>query len=196
MMILSWSNKLLQTSVHLMKPLRQIMMANAISLLVILVVCAAFPYIYPFLLNQSTWFFVAISLFAICVSSPVYSMTKARKLFNYKRVNGTKVYTELFLREMKGQYIGEGVIGAAIYSSIGLLYLLLSNVTYLARTAKGQRILVLLIIAAILGAQYAMVHVFKFKFKWYKPRFTPPKRFVKGSLAYNQGFRLQEQPYL
>lgn len=88
-------------------------------------------YSYNILLNQWTWFVIAIAAWVICTGGLVYSMLNSMPWFKFERNEfGSIVIAEYFMRGQRGQWAGEGYIISVLVTIIGLTFLFLNNLTH------------------------------------------------------------------
>jgi len=107
-------------------------------------------YSYNILLNQWTWFTIAIAAWVICTGGLVYSMLNNMPWFKFERNEfGQIVIAEYFMRGQRGQWAGEGYIISVLVTVIGFCFLYLCNVDKFATDKSQQRMLTIMTLMAI-----------------------------------------------
>ena len=120
-------NNHLRTDVQIKYTFASIAIKNAIGATVLAILIYFVKSIYPVLMNQKVWFFVAIAVFVICTGGIVFSILNNMPWFRFEKNEfGAIVIGEYFMRGQRGQYAGEGYIISILATSIGLIYLYLS----------------------------------------------------------------------
>jgi len=176
-------NNNLRTDVQLKFTFFQILMKNIVGMSIIACLGFIVKYSYNVLLNQWTWFAIAIAAWVICTGGLVYSMLNSMPWFKFERNEfGSIVITEYFMRGQRGQWAGEGYIISVLVTVIGLTYLFLCNVEKFASDKGQQRMWVLFTLMAIWMMQHLLLIFYRIKSPWYNPQFAPPDYYQKGSL--------------
>ena len=140
-------------------------------------------YSYNILLNQWTWFTIAIAAWVICTGGLVYSMLNQMPWFKLeKNEYGQIVIAEYFMRGQRGQWAGEGYIVSVLVTVIGLSFLYLNNLDRFAQDKSQQRLLTLVTLMAIYMMFQVLLVFYRIKSPWYNPSFMPPDYYQKGSL--------------
>ena len=122
-------NNHLRTDVKIKFTFVQILVKNVLGLSVIAVLFFFVKISYTILLNQKTWFAIAITVWVIFTGGLVYSMLNSMPWFKFERNEyGQVVIAEYFMRGQRGQWAGEGYIASIICTFVGLSYLLLCNI--------------------------------------------------------------------
>jgi len=76
---------------------------NAIGAAVLAILIYFVASIYPVLMNQRVWFFVAIAVFVICTGGIVFSILNNMPWFRFERNEfGAIVISEYFMRGQRG----------------------------------------------------------------------------------------------
>jgi len=121
-------NNNLRTDVKLKFTFMQILMKNIVGMTIIGILAFIVKYSYNILLNQWTWFTIAIAAWVICTGGLVYSMLNNMPWFKFeKNEYGQIVIGEYFMRGQRGQWAGEGYIISVLVTIIGFLFLYLNN---------------------------------------------------------------------
>ena len=151
-----------------------------LGLIAVLFVFVKFAY--PILLNQKTWFAIAIAFWVIFTGGLVYSMLNSMPWFKFERNEfGQVVIAEYFMRGQRGQWAGEGYIASVLCTVIGLSYLALCNIEKYFEDKSSQRLAVMALLIALYIMQMLYVTIYKFKSPWYNPVFSPPGYYLRGS---------------
>jgi amino acid transporter len=143
---------------------------------------------YSVLLNQMTWFVIAISVWVIFTGGLVYSMLNTMPWFKFERNEfGQVVIAEYFMRGQRGQWAGEGYIASVLCTVIGLCYLGLCNIEKYFVDKNSQRLAVMALLVSLYIMQMMYVAIYRFKSPWYNPVFSPPDYYLRGSFLEDQG---------
>jgi hypothetical protein len=79
------------------------MMKNIVGMSIIAVLALIVKYSYNILLNQYTWFTIAIAAWVICTGGLVYSMLNQMPWFKFEKNEfGSVVIAEYFMRGQRG----------------------------------------------------------------------------------------------
>ena len=109
-------------------------MKNIVGMTIIGFLAFIVKYSYNILLNQWTWFTIAIAAWVICTGGLVYSMLNQMPWFKLeKNEYGQIVIAEYFMRGQRGQWAGEGYIVSILVTVIGLSFLYLNNLDRFAQ---------------------------------------------------------------
>ena len=158
-------------------------MKNIVGMTIIGFLAFIVKYSYNILLNQWTWFTIAIAAWVICTGGLVYSMLNQMPWFKLeKNEYGQIVIAEYFMRGQRGQWAGEGYIVSVLVTVIGLSFLYLNNLDRFAQDKSQQRLLTLVTLMAIYMMFQVLLVFYRIKSPWYNPSFMPPDYYQKGSL--------------
>jgi len=125
-------------------------MKNIVGMTVIGCLAFVVKYSYNILLNQWTWFTIAIAAWVICTGGLVYSMLNNMPWFKFEKNEfGQVVIAEYFMRGQRGQWAGEGYIISVLVTVIGFFFLYLCNVEKFATDKSNQRLLTAVTLMAI-----------------------------------------------
>jgi hypothetical protein len=150
-------------------------MKNMVLLMIVAFLFLFVKYTYTFLLNQMTWFIIAIGTWVVFTGGLVYSMLNSMPWFKFERNEyGQVVIAEYFMRGQRGQWAGEGYIASVLCTVIGLSYLYLNNIEKMFESKSSQRFAVMGLLLAIYMMQSVYVAIYRFKSPWYNPGFSPP----------------------
>lgn len=175
-------NNHLRTDVKIKFTFLQILVKNMLGLVLISFLFFFVKYTYEILLNQFTWYAIAICVWVICTGGLVYSMLNSMPWFKFERNEyGQVVIAEYFMRGQRGQWAGEGYIASVLCTIIGLCYLALNNIEKYAEDRNTQRIAVMVLLISLYIMQAIYVAIYRFKSPWYNPVFSPPDYYLKGS---------------
>ena len=151
--IIDFVNNHLKTDVQMKVPFSEIVFMNLVLFIVIAVLFSVVKQIYPILLNQWTWFAIAILVYVICTGGLVYSMINNMPFFKFEKNEfGAVVITEYFMRGQRGQWAGEGYLISTLVTAIGLTYLYMNTTDKHVTTKSEARIKVF----ACLGCLFIM----------------------------------------
>ena len=96
-------NNHLRTDVKIKFTFFQILIKNMAGLILISVLFMFVKMTYTVLLNQMTWYCIAIAVWVICTGGLVYSMLNSMPWFKFERNEyGTVVIAEYFMRGQRG----------------------------------------------------------------------------------------------
>lgn len=181
-------NNHLRTDVKIKFTFLQILVKNMLGLILIAVLFCFVKYTYTILLNQWTWFAIAIFVWVVFTGGLVYSMLNSMPWFKFERNEfGQVIIAEYFMRGQRGQWAGEGYIASVLCTAVGLLYLALCNIEKYFEDKSSQRIAVMAILISIYIMNMCYVTIYRFKSPWYNPVFSPPDYYLTGSLMQDQG---------
>jgi hypothetical protein len=143
-------NNHLRTDVKIKFTFLQILVKNVLGLSVIAFLFFFVKFSYPILLNQKTWFAIAIAFWVIFTGGLVYSMLNTMPWFKFERNEfGQVVIAEYFMRGQRGQWAGEGYIASVLCTFVGLAYLLLCNIEKYFEDKGSQRFAVMGLLISI-----------------------------------------------
>lgn len=158
-------------------------MKNIVGMSIIACLALIVKYSYNILLNQWTWFIIAIAAWVICTGGLVYSMLNSMPWFKFERNEfGSVVIAEYFMRGQRGQWAGEGYIISVLVTVIGLTFLALNNLSSFITDKGHQRTFTLGILCAIWLMQHLLLSFYRIKSPWYNPQFAPPDYYQRGTL--------------
>ena len=122
-------NNHLRTDVKIKFTFVQILIKNMAMLSLLAGLFMLVKVSYEVLLNQWTWFFIAIAVWVIFTGGLVYSMLNSMPWFKFERNEfGQVVIAEYLMRGQRGKWAGEGYIASFLCTAIGLTYLALNNI--------------------------------------------------------------------
>lgn len=128
-MQITFVNNHLSTDVQIKYTFGTILFNNIVGMLIITAFATLVKQMYGILLNQYTWFMVALMFYIVCTAGLVFSILNGMPIFRFERNEfGSVVITEYFQRGQRGQWAGEGFIMSTMAVIIGLTYLTLNNV--------------------------------------------------------------------
>ena len=143
-------NNHLRTDVKIKFTFLQILVKNVMGLSLIAFLFFFVKYSYPVLLNQWTWFAIAIAFWVVFTGGLVYSMLNTMPWFKFERNEfGQVVIAEYFMRGQRGQWAGEGYIASILCTVIGISYLGLCNIEKFFENKSSQRLAVMVLLVAL-----------------------------------------------
>jgi len=143
-------NNHLRTDVKIKFTFLQILIKNVLGLSLIVILFFFVKFAYPILLNQKTWFAIAIAFWVVFTGGLVYSMLNTMPWFKFERNEfGQVVIAEYFMRGQRGQWAGEGYIASILCTVIGISYLGLCNIEKFFENKSSQRLAVMALLVAL-----------------------------------------------